>query len=256
VENGYEVSGRWSFASGCPYADWIYGNAIEMIDGTPEFRTILFEPGEVVIEDTWHVLGMRGTASHDFVADHVTVPAARTFATFASEPCVDATIVGIPQPSLFSLLLASLVLGAARGALDDIMELAAGKVPLLAGSPLATNELFQRELARTDTELRSVRALVWACADEIWATVESGSAPSPDLVARTRAAAAWSTTVAVAGAEAAFRFGGGSAIYDDSPLQRRLRDVNVIAQHFLVKPDTLTTAGALLAGQDIDVPVF
>jgi hypothetical protein len=39
-------------------------------------------------------------------------------------------------------------------------------------------------------------------------------------------------------------------------LQRRLRDVHAITQHFLVKPDTLTTAGAVLAGQDIDAPIF
>jgi hypothetical protein len=29
-----------------------------------------------------------------------------------------------------------------------------------------------------------------------------------------------------------------------------------LAQHFLVKPDVLTTAGAVLAGQPIDLPVF
>jgi hypothetical protein len=29
-----------------------------------------------------------------------------------------------------------------------------------------------------------------------------------------------------------------------------------VAEHFLVKPDTMTTAGAVLAGQDPLVPVF
>jgi hypothetical protein len=29
-----------------------------------------------------------------------------------------------------------------------------------------------------------------------------------------------------------------------------------VTQHFAVKPDTLTTAGAVLAGQDVTVPVF
>ncbi|WP_161631663.1 hypothetical protein [Pseudonocardia asaccharolytica] len=50
--------------------------------------------------------------------------------------------------------------------------------------------------------------------------------------------------------------GGGRSLYADCALQRRLRDVHVITQHFLVKPDTLTTAGAILAGQDVDVMVF
>jgi hypothetical protein len=55
----------------------------------------------------------------------------------------------------------------------------------------------------------------------------------------------------------AYRAGGGSSVYADSPLQRRLRDVNAVTQHFLVKPATLATAGAILAGrEDVDLSVF
>jgi hypothetical protein len=54
----------------------------------------------------------------------------------------------------------------------------------------------------------------------------------------------------------AYRSGGGSSLYVECPLQRRLRDINALTQHFLVKPDTLTTAGAILAGQDVNVMVF
>jgi hypothetical protein len=32
--------------------------------------------------------------------------------------------------------------------------------------------------------------------------------------------------------------------------------VHAITQHFLVRQDTLATAGAILAGQDVDVMVF
>ena len=41
--------------------------------------------------------------------------------------------------------------------------------------------------------------------------------------------------------------GGGTSIYSSSSLQRRLRDVNAITQHFLLRPSTLVTAGAALA---------
>ena len=74
--------------------------------------------------------------------------------------------------------------------------------------------------------------------------------------ARLRAAAVWATARAVAVVEAAYRAGGGSSIYADCPLQRRLRDVHAVTQHFLVKRDTLTTAGAILAGQDVSPPIF
>jgi alkylation response protein AidB-like acyl-CoA dehydrogenase len=71
-----------------------------------------------------------------------------------------------------------------------------------------------------------------------------------------RAAAVWATARSTAVVETAYRFGGGSSLYEDCPLQRRLRDIQAVAQHFVVKPDTLTAAGAILAGQEPDVLVF
>jgi hypothetical protein len=50
----------------------------------------------------------------------------------------------------------------------------------------------------------------------------------------------------------AYRAGGGSSLYRSSPLQRRFRDVHALTQHFLLKLDSLTTVGAVLAGQDVD----
>ena len=66
----------------------------------------------------------------------------------------------------------------------------------------------------------------------------------------------WATARAAAVVDTAYRAGGGSSLYIDSPLQRRLRDVHAVTQHFLVRPDTMTTAGAILAGNDIDLPLF
>ena len=69
-------------------------------------------------------------------------------------------------------------------------------------------------------------------------------------------AAAWATDAALAATEFAYRAGGGSAVYDENPLQRRLRDVHAITQHFLVRPNTFVAAGGILAGQGLSVPVF
>ena len=71
-----------------------------------------------------------------------------------------------------------------------------------------------------------------------------------------RSAAVHVARTAATVVETAYRAGGGSSLYDSSPLQRRLRDVNALAQHFLLKPDTLTTCGALLAGEEPELTVF
>jgi indole-3-acetate monooxygenase len=255
--SGYRVTGRWGFASGCEHAQWLYGNCIEGIDdGRPRMRMAVLAPHEIVIEDTWDVSGLRGTGSHHFHADGVVVPAERTFVPLGDEPCLDDPVVRVPLPSMFALGIAAVAAGIAQGALDDILALAAGKVPLLAPAALAANPLFQFELAAADTELRAARALLYESAESAWATAAAGTGFTLEQRARLRAAAVWATTRAAAVVDFAYRSGGGTSLYADCPLQRRQRDIHAVTQHFLVKRDALTTAGGVLAGQGLSVPVF
>lgn len=255
--DGFRVTGRWAFASGCPDADWIYGNCVEgMADGAPLMRMALFEPGEVAIEDTWYVSGLCGTASHHIRADAVLVPAERTLRPMVDPPCVDTPIVRVPPPALFALAIAGVAVGVARGALDDVVALAQEKVPLLDRRPIAENPTFHLVLASADTDLAAARALVRETAEAVWETAEDGGETTPHGRARARAAAVWAADRAADVVRSAYRAAGGGALLLTSPLQRRLRDIDALTQHFLVRTDTLTTAGAILAGREPDVPVF
>jgi alkylation response protein AidB-like acyl-CoA dehydrogenase len=269
VDGGYRISGRWAFVSGCEHATWVFGNSIELPgpggqagpdgsgDGPPRMRMAVFSPDDIEIEDTWDVSGLRGTGSHHIRADDVFVPAARTLAMMEDEPCIDEPALRIPLPTMYSLPVATIALGVARGALDDVVALASGKVPLLDHGPLAGSVPFQIDLALADTRLRAATALLYEMGEELWTSAVEATPITPLQRARTRAAAVWATSQAVEVVTTAYRAGGGSSVYADSPLQRRLRDVNAVTQHFLVKPATLATAGAILAGrEDVDLSVF
>ena len=256
-DDGYRATGRWSFASGCEHADWIYGNCVEaVVDGVPRLRIAVFSPDQVVIEDTWTVSGLCGTGSHHFHVNSVVVPEERTLDPMGDPPALDAPIVRVPIPALIALAVASVAVGCAQGALDDIVAVAAEKVPLLDRRPLAANPTFQLELATADTELAAARALIYERAEAAWEAATDAAEFTLQDRARIRAAAAWATERAADVVRAAYRAGGGGSIYATSPLQRRLRDIDALTQHFLVRRDTMTTAGAILAGQEIDVPVF
>ena len=202
------------------------------------------------------VSGLCGTGSHHFHVDDVLVPANRTVLALADEPTLDLPILRIPLVSMIALAIASVALGTAHGALDDIVAIATDKVPLLAPSPLAANPLFDFELATADTEFRAAHALLYDVARAAWDMAVAGEPFDTLHRARMRAAAVWVTERAAAVVDAAYRAGGGSSLYADCPLQRRMRDVHAITQHFVVKRDTMTTAGAILAGQDVELTVF
>jgi alkylation response protein AidB-like acyl-CoA dehydrogenase len=155
-----------------------------------------------------------------------------------------------------SLGVASVAIGTAQGALEDILTLSASKVPLLAHTSLATNPLFENQLGAADAQLRAARGLLYADAAAAWGRAMAGAEFTPEYRARMRAAITWAATTAASVVNMAYHAGGGSAIYAGSPLQRRFCDVQAITQHFLVKLDALTTAGAVLAGAQADLTVF
>jgi alkylation response protein AidB-like acyl-CoA dehydrogenase len=83
VDGGYRVTGRWRFASGSANATWMGGHSqVYERDGTPRLdaagrpvmRTMLFRPSQATIHDTWHVIGLRGTASNDYEVADLFVP--------------------------------------------------------------------------------------------------------------------------------------------------------------------------------------
>ena len=257
IDGDYRVTGRWSFASGCEHADVIFGNCVEgVVDGMPQLRGAVFAPSDVVIEDTWSVSGLCGTGSHHFHVEGVDVPVERTFTPMDGEPCIDALIVRLPPPAVFSLVMASVALGIAQGALDDITVLATDKVPLLSPVPLGGNPLFQLDLATADTDLRAARSVLYEQAATIWEAAAAGDPLTMEQRAHARSAAVWAVDRAISVVTTAYRGGGGSSLYTDCPLQRRLRDIHALGQHFIVRRDTLVTAGAIFAGQDVQVMVF
>jgi alkylation response protein AidB-like acyl-CoA dehydrogenase len=261
LDGGYAITGRWGFASGCEHADVLYGNCIDAgqessSDGPPPMRVAVFSPDDVTIEDTWSVSGLCGTGSHHIAVDGVVVPADRTYDLLAAEPSVDTALTRIPLPSPFAVLLASVALGIAQGALDDVLGLVPGKVPLFAPAPLAAGPRFQETLATTDARLRAARAVLRQDAGELFGTAEAREPIPLELRARVRASATWAVDTAASVVDAAYRAGGGTSLYASSPLQRRLRDVHAVTQHFLVRPETLITAGAVLAGQGTDTSLL
>jgi alkylation response protein AidB-like acyl-CoA dehydrogenase len=261
VEGGFRVSGQWSFASGCQHADWIVAHAIVvngneprlLPDGVPEMVVGVFPPNDVQIVDTWRVVGMQGTGSHDVLVQDAYCPAERTFRLFGAAPSVDAAIFSIPPLSVTSIHQAAVALGIARAALDDIAELAGGgKRRLFAVNRLAESAVFQDALGQADVTLRAARALLRTDADAAWGKAIRREEFVPLDRARLRATAAQVMRMAIQVVDAAYTAGGGTAIYASSPLQRRLRDIHVQSQHIAVSRDAFGVVGTLLAGEEPD----
>ena len=66
-----------------------------------------------------------------------------------------------------------------------------------------------------------------------------------------RLAASHAMTTAAGVVDEMYSLGGGSSVYESSPLQRRHRDIHVATQHMLVNPSTWEFAGRVLLGAPV-----
>ncbi len=261
TEGGYRVTGRWSFASGCEHASWLFGNCV-ILDGgrprmgpasemreIPEVRGMLFPASEVRILDTWSVLGLRGTGSHDIVTEGAFCPAAHSFDIFQGQSSVAAP--GFVAPVLhFVLHMGAVAVGIAQGALDDVVTLASsGKKRLYARAQLADSPVFQVHLGRAETSVRAARALLRDTGDELWAACVNNPGAALAMAPRISGTLAWVTEVAARAVDACYQAGGGGVARNTSSVQRRFRDIHTLSQHAAAAEGWLGQAGAALLGQ-------
>ncbi|MDB6141950.1 MAG: Acyl-CoA dehydrogenase type 2 domain, partial [Pseudomonas sp.] len=53
-----------------------------------------------------------------------------------------------------------------------------------------------------------------------------------------------------------YQLGGGSSIFEQSPLQKCLRDINVAAQHLMVSDSTYELTGRIFLGIETDTAML
>ena len=254
VPGGHSVSGRWAFGSGCENADWLCAGCFvfegdERVEGKfgPEIHLMLLERSQVEIEDTWHVSGLRGTGSHHFTVRDEFVPAGRSV-VMGGKTLIDRPLYKFPMLGLLALGVASVSLGIGFRALDVFCEMAGGKKPTGSSRALAERALVQRNVALAKADLSSARALMRETIDRAWALASAGEPLDTAIRADLRLAAANATHRSVAAVDALYQAGGGSSIYEDSPLQRCLRDVHVTTQHIMVADPLFELVGRVELG--------
>lgn len=259
TRGGWRVNGRWPFASGCQHADWMVGVCVMTEGGTPipgpdgeggppRVRGFILPARDWQNEDTWYVAGLKGTGSHHIALSDVVVPAANFVDLANGVPCLPGPLYPAVLQVL-PLLHAAVAVGIAEGALEELVELAnTGRQQQRAAVPMRDSETFQFELGRIAAELRAARAFHDVQAASHWRHALAGTLKDEALLTQATQMAVWLATTCVRVADGCFGLAGGSAVYESSTLQRRMRDLHVAAQHGAAQQRHYVSAGKLLLG--------
>jgi alkylation response protein AidB-like acyl-CoA dehydrogenase len=206
---------------------------------------------ECEIIDTWTTSGLRGSGSHDWTVKDRFIPEARTFNLAAPTQYRKGPLYTLPNLLLYKA--AAVVLGIARGAIDDFIALASNK-PLTFKSPSAGKALLRDEtyaqctVAQAEAMVSSARGFVFEAVGDMWNTLLTGDYPSPKQRARARLAMVHASTVCTQAVELLYKANGGSSVYAGNTFDRRLRDIQAANQHAVVSLKTWEVSGRVLLG--------
>ncbi len=257
VPGGYRISGRWDFASGCRHASWMgaHGVVVEPdgalrlnAAGRPTLRSWLFPAEAATLIDTWDPIGLRGTASDSYAVSDLFV--AEAYSSTREDPALRrerSRLYAFPQQTMYSVGIASVALGIARGMLEAFIELAIHKTPR-GMTRLADNAVVQSEVARAEARLGAARAYLIDTVTSIHARADDIAPIDVPERARVRLAAAHAITNAVAVADTAYKAAAVDAIFPGSPFERRFRDIHTLSQQIQSREVHYETCGQVLLG--------
>ena len=256
--DGWRVSGRWAFGSGCTHADRIVGGAmLHEADGTqpvegdlPAWRTFVLPIDEVTIHETWNQTGLAGTGSHDYSLDGAWVPDEHAMRPLEA-PCREGAIYALPWS--FIVKGAAVPIGLARRALDELTAIAPGKLVLPEFAMLGDLDHLHDRLARSRALIGSARALIHDVVGAAWDEIERTGELRQEGRADLRLAMVHCATACRTAVDLIVDTATTTAIKRGSPIDRAHRDIVTASQHLVVNDRVYGMVGRVLMGKPAGV---
>lgn len=257
VDGGFRLTGKWSFASGIDHAQWIMLGASIKNEPVPppppaassfpglavQGQLFFLPAADFTIHDDWHVAGLRGTGSKSLTVADAFVPSRRVLSLASA---FDGTAPGfaihtsrlyrVPWPTIFNSAFPPVALGTALAMLDGFRSYIGSRVNSFSGKGYRTNPGSLVRLAKAAAHVDTARALYRRDVAAI-ERCAAGAAFPAGTTERIIYDATWIIHACSGAIDLLYRGSGGRAIYESSPLQRHVRDINAITQHVIADLD-------------------
>jgi alkylation response protein AidB-like acyl-CoA dehydrogenase len=238
-DDGFIVSGNWSYASGIRHATaytancvlWKDGVALQGADGKPLVRPFLFLPGEVKVRDDWNAMGLMASGSHGFSAKELALGSDRAF-TIDPSAATDANrLYQYPFLTLAEATLAANISGMGWRFLDCCTEYFKRREMPAADALLAT---ARAKLAFLRGEFYRALERSWEALGDPARNTPSFQETSADPFAETGRLSRQLVSAVREWVYRLYPFAGLGAARMNSTINRVWRDLNTAGQHPLL----------------------
>lgn len=242
VDGGYIVNGKWAYCSGSRHAMWgQFGCNIKKADGSVEPGGNAYIPmEEIEIEDSWYMVGMKGTGSETCVAKDIFIPKERFF--HMAKLGVGNYPPGkkhVGEPSdywpFMPFLRATahgMVIGAAEAMLGEVIE-AAGKRPIIYTSYTRQADcgVVHGEIGKISAQVSAARLLMEKTCQQIDRAGLTRIPMTPIERAQSKGEGSFTIDLLAQACNDLMFLAGSGAFAEHKDLSRFWRDLNVGARH-------------------------
>ena len=257
-DGSYKIWGETTFQSGCHQAEWclmaapIFENDEPKLDenGMPSVRLWFLNKKDWEIKDTWDVAGMRGSGSHNVVAEGAHVPERLVSVELMKTPAFYPNpVYRVPTALRLAYNKAAVAIGVARGAIDTFVDLAQDKIPMLSVTTTREKPIAQYRIGEAEAKLRAARAFLMESMRSVEDELNDGlEKPSPKTTHIGRLACTYAANASMEVADSIHITAGTSGMRMHSPLERKLRDSHACATHRWVAHPLYEDLGKIFLG--------
>ena len=244
VDGGFEFTGHWSFSSGTDHCNWVFlggivtdqeGNLAKPLDVR---HFVLPRADYTIHDDSWDVVGLRGTGSKDVTVDAAFVPEYRTIRANSvidgSAPITagrqDSPLYMTPWSAIFPNAITAAVIGIAEGALAAHVAYQRDRV---TARRVKTSEdpWSMGAIADAASEIHSCRTQLITNVGRMYEMACRGETVPMSMRAAGRRDQVRGSWRAVRAVDEIFARTGGGALRMDNPMQRFWRDSHAGLNH-------------------------
>lgn len=237
LNGGYRITGSWSYLSGVEHAGWAMLHFMTP-PPAPVVMLALVPVADGRLEQTWNVVGMRGTASNTlhledyFVPDHRILSIEEALAGNPATPFRNDRLSKVTYGPAVEVGLLASSLGVTQAALDYVLSKAPKRsIQYSIYNTQTESPGFQVQVAEAAIKFTTARLIAAETVREVDYAAARGYQIDYTNRTRIRAAIGLASRLLRDAVHILTQAHGTSTFAEVNPLQRLWRDVNVATSH-------------------------